>query len=151
MWLPLMCPNWGPGPQPRHVTWLGIELVILRFKGQYWIHWATAVRLEAIPNGVTVTNLTMLTKYLDESNYTFCLCLHSTSWPLMEKTNLLKILVPLNIHKSQSQMDPQLHLAISIISLICFFIPQRLFQLSSYFSSPEQMASRPPAETKQKW
>ena len=27
VWLPLMQPYWGPGPQPRHVPQLGIELV----------------------------------------------------------------------------------------------------------------------------
>ena len=26
-------PNWGPGPQPMHVTWQGIELVTLWFAG----------------------------------------------------------------------------------------------------------------------
>ena len=25
VWLPLMWPHWGPGPQHRHVPWLGIE------------------------------------------------------------------------------------------------------------------------------
>ena len=27
-------PNWGPGPQPRHVPWLGIVPVTLQFTGQ---------------------------------------------------------------------------------------------------------------------
>ena len=35
---------WGPGPQPRHVPWLGIELVTLWFSGRRSIHWATAAR-----------------------------------------------------------------------------------------------------------
>ena len=26
-----MAPNWGPRPQPRHVPWLGIELMTLWF------------------------------------------------------------------------------------------------------------------------
>ena len=34
-------PNWGPGPQPRHVPCLGIELATLWFTG--W-HWATPAR-----------------------------------------------------------------------------------------------------------
>ena len=37
-------PYWGPGPQPRHVLWLGIELVTLCFTGWYSIHWATPAR-----------------------------------------------------------------------------------------------------------
>ena len=37
-------PHWGPGPQPKHVSWLGIEPVTLWFAGQHSIHWATSVR-----------------------------------------------------------------------------------------------------------
>ena len=37
-------PNWGPGPQPRHVLWLVIEPVTLWFTGLYPIHWATPAR-----------------------------------------------------------------------------------------------------------
>ena len=37
-------PNWGPGPQPRHVPRLGAEPVMFRFTGQYPIHWATPAR-----------------------------------------------------------------------------------------------------------
>ena len=32
---------WGPGPQPRHLPWLGIKLATLWFIGQHVIHWAT--------------------------------------------------------------------------------------------------------------
>ena len=35
---------WGPGPQPRHVPWLGIKQASLPFSGQYSVHWATPVR-----------------------------------------------------------------------------------------------------------
>ena len=35
---------WGPGPQPRHVLWLGIEPATLWFTGQGSIHWATPAR-----------------------------------------------------------------------------------------------------------
>ena len=31
--------TWGPGPQPRHVPWLGIELANLGFAGWHSIHW----------------------------------------------------------------------------------------------------------------
>ena len=37
-------PYWGPGPQPRHVPWLGIEQATLWFAGQHSIHWATPSR-----------------------------------------------------------------------------------------------------------
>ena len=33
-------PYWGPGPQPRHVPWLGIEPMALWFAGRHSIHWA---------------------------------------------------------------------------------------------------------------
>ena len=39
-------PNRGPGPQPRHVPWLGIELVKFWFASQHSIHWATPARAE---------------------------------------------------------------------------------------------------------
>ena len=44
-------PNWGPGPQPRHVPWLGIELAPLWFAGQHpsyttCTHWATPARVK---------------------------------------------------------------------------------------------------------
>ena len=42
MWGCLSCaPNWGPGPKPRHVPWLGIELVTVWYVGQHSIHWAS--------------------------------------------------------------------------------------------------------------
>ena len=34
-------PYWGPGLQPRHVPWLGIEPGTLSFEGQQSIQWAT--------------------------------------------------------------------------------------------------------------
>ena len=41
----LLCtPNWGPGSQPRHVPWLGIEPVTLWFTGWHSIYWATPAR-----------------------------------------------------------------------------------------------------------
>ena len=38
---PSRAPNWRPGPQLRHVPWLGIERVTLWFIGPCSIHWAT--------------------------------------------------------------------------------------------------------------
>ena len=37
-------PYWEPDLQPRHVPWLGIEPVTLRFAGWRSIHWATSAR-----------------------------------------------------------------------------------------------------------
>ena len=37
-------PSQRPGPQPRHVPWLGIEPTTLCFSGQHSIHWATSAR-----------------------------------------------------------------------------------------------------------
>ena len=38
-------PYWRPGPQPRHVTWLGIKPVTFRFTGWHSVHWARAPSL----------------------------------------------------------------------------------------------------------
>ena len=45
-WLPLAHPLLGPGPQPRHVPWLGIELATLWFADLGLIHWATLVQAQ---------------------------------------------------------------------------------------------------------
>ena len=37
-------PNWGPGLQPRHVPWPGIEPATLQFVGRCSIHWDTLAR-----------------------------------------------------------------------------------------------------------
>ena len=41
---PLHGPHWGPGPQPRHVSWLAIEPATLWFVGQRSTHWAIPAR-----------------------------------------------------------------------------------------------------------
>ena len=41
-----LAPCWGPRPQPRHVPWLGIELVTLWFTGWCSIHWPTPARAD---------------------------------------------------------------------------------------------------------
>ena len=43
VWLPLVHSR-GPGPQPRHVPWLGIEPATLWFAGRHSINWATQAR-----------------------------------------------------------------------------------------------------------
>ena len=40
-----LAPYWGPGPHPRHVPWLGMELAMLWFTGQHSIQWATPARV----------------------------------------------------------------------------------------------------------
>ena len=43
----LLCaPYWGPGLQPRHVPWLGIEWVILWFTDLHLIYWATPAKAD---------------------------------------------------------------------------------------------------------
>ena len=37
-------PYWGPGPQPRHVLWLGIKPATIWLTGWCSIHWATPSR-----------------------------------------------------------------------------------------------------------
>ena len=46
VWFPLECPLLGtwPGPQARHMPWLGIEPMTLWFAGQCSTHWATPAR-----------------------------------------------------------------------------------------------------------
>ena len=39
-------PKWGPGPQPRHVPWPGIEPDTFRFAGWCSILWATPTKAE---------------------------------------------------------------------------------------------------------
>ena len=41
-------PNWEPGPQPRHVAWLGFDPVMLLFADLHSIHWATLDRAKSI-------------------------------------------------------------------------------------------------------
>ena len=43
-------PKWGPGPQPRHVPWLGIELLTLWFPGRHSIHLGTPARARTVLN-----------------------------------------------------------------------------------------------------
>ena len=44
-WLSFACPpTWGPGPQPRHVPWLGIEPATFQLTGRHSIHWAIPAR-----------------------------------------------------------------------------------------------------------
>ena len=40
----VVAPYWGPGWQPRHMPWLGIEPVTLWFTSWHSIHWATSAR-----------------------------------------------------------------------------------------------------------
>ena len=41
-------PHQGPGPQPRHVPWLGIKSVTFWFTGWHSIHWATPARAQLL-------------------------------------------------------------------------------------------------------
>ena len=46
-------PNQGPGLQPRHVHWLGIEPATLWFSGWCSIHWVTPARAEWVLYAMT--------------------------------------------------------------------------------------------------
>ena len=37
-------PTWRPGPQPRHVSWVGIEPPTFQPIGQHSVHWVTPAR-----------------------------------------------------------------------------------------------------------
>ena len=44
-WMAFSCaPYWGPGPQPRHVSWQWIEPATIQFVGWHSTHWDTPVR-----------------------------------------------------------------------------------------------------------
>ena len=38
--------SWGPGPQPRHVPWLGFESMTFQFIGWHSTHWAMPFRAD---------------------------------------------------------------------------------------------------------
>ena len=40
-------PNWGPGPQPRHMPQRGIELATFQLAGWHPVHWATPAKTRA--------------------------------------------------------------------------------------------------------
>ena len=40
--------NWGPGPQPRHVPWLGTELTTFQFTDQHSIHYTNQGYLHSL-------------------------------------------------------------------------------------------------------
>ena len=69
----LLCTSyWGPGPQPRHVPWPGIQLAILWFAGWHSIHWATPARVESY--------------FLRWTNSLFLLQAHqATSWGMVSQ------------------------------------------------------------------
>ena len=50
----LYVPNWVPGLQLRHVTWLGIQLVILWFTGWCSIHWTTPARAGEVLHATSI-------------------------------------------------------------------------------------------------
>ena len=65
---PSCVPHQGPGPQPRHVSWLGIEPATFWFAGPCSIHWATPARF-------FVLKLLSFFWLCEEAQYVY-LCLH---------------------------------------------------------------------------
>ena len=48
VWLPFMCPLLGTWPETRHMPWLEMEPVTLRFREGHSIHWATPPRAPCV-------------------------------------------------------------------------------------------------------
>ena len=82
-------PYWGPGLQPRHVPWLGIELVTLWFTGWHSIHWATPAMAVFYRFFINFWILTPYQMY----HWQLCSPIHSFSFcwwsPLLCKTFLV--------------------------------------------------------------
>ena len=75
-------PNWGPGPQPRHVPWLGIEPAAFQFTGWHSICWATPARALAVLSLTLQTHHALshlCTKFLASFYSTSSLCLDISS------------------------------------------------------------------------
>ena len=49
-------PHQGPGPQPSHVPWLGVELATLWFTGWCSIQWATPARARVLKYATTINS-----------------------------------------------------------------------------------------------
>ena len=49
--------EWGPGPQPRFVPWLGIEPATLWFTCRHSVHWATPARVNQHFQSRLITNI----------------------------------------------------------------------------------------------
>ena len=43
-----MCPNWGQGPQPMHVPWLGVEPVTVHLSEWHPTPWATLIKANLV-------------------------------------------------------------------------------------------------------
>ena len=111
-------PYWGPGPQPRHVSWLGIELENLWFTGPHSIHWATPARAQIN------TFKKNCSKYID-------MVVHSISRTLIiyEHWNLVPIkqLIPISLPQPLATANYFLPLWIQLVQTPCESgIPGRL-------------------------
>ena len=70
----LLCaPYWGPGPQPRHVPWLGIQSATLCFAVWRSIHWATPARAPKYYFSNCIPQIISNKKFLAQKH--MCLCL----------------------------------------------------------------------------
>ena len=76
-------PYWGPGPQPRHVPWPGIEPATFWFSGQHPTHWTTPVKVlyfETFRENLSTSFVTNV------SGFWFC-CPHAFMWRFWEIQN----------------------------------------------------------------
>ena len=63
-------PYWGPGPQPRHVPWLGIEPVTLWFASWCSVHWATPAGPTCIFKNVVLAGFIFIVKVIHAHSLT---------------------------------------------------------------------------------
>ena len=78
-------PSWGPGPQPRHVPWLGTEPTTLWFTGPHSIHWVTPARLPTyLPTHLPTHTHTHTHTLFAVSLWTLC-----NSWSSVVEKNMI--------------------------------------------------------------
>ena len=112
------CLNWRPNLQPRHVPWLGIELVTFCFAGQCPTNWATLVRAKAL---YAFLRLNHLFNYSLHSAL-FCISFRCTAlWP--DNHVLYKVFPTRNSISST-------HLALYIVITILLTIFPMLYLMS---------------------
>ena len=98
--------NWGPGPPPRRVPWLGIEPMTLQFAGRHSIHWTTPARATCL--GFYPFCLYIL--LCISANASYC-CYHCDTGsinilkPLDSSNHLMKVLEQVGAHAPLSKVE----------------------------------------------
>ena len=97
-------PYRGPGPQPRHVPWLGIEPATLRFTGWHSIHWDTPARA--------------------------VIWLFDNSYPRSVKWYLIVVLIWISLMTMTNYVE---HLFMCLLAFYISFLESCLFSFLAYF------------------